>query len=133
VYLRIARTTIEICTAILAACIPCFKPLFKAVLAGSSAQYASPKYKNSGYVRNKDSNRSQTTQDLPGTLTEDVEMYARTKHNANPTTRRHRSDGESEESFIAQDGPEHDGALKGVQVIVSMDESQQPRDPKSLV
>jgi hypothetical protein len=52
------RTTVEINIAIIAACFPCLKPIFKTLLDGTSAaaRYGSSKYK--GYVRNADSNRT---------------------------------------------------------------------------
>lgn len=54
----LSRTTVEICTAIIAACFPCLKPLFRTLFdsssrgTNSSSERYGSKYK--GYIRNTD-------------------------------------------------------------------------------
>ncbi|KAB5560195.1 integral membrane protein, partial [Coniochaeta sp. 2T2.1] len=109
-------TTVEICTAIIAACIPCLKPLFRSLFSdGSSAQqHYGSKYK--GYIRNPDSH---LTPKSAGTtvIQPQFEMYDRTNFSSNvkagvPSTG-------SEESILPQKMSRSDGITKTTAVFVS--------------
>ncbi|KAM0285284.1 hypothetical protein ACHAQH_001473 [Verticillium albo-atrum] len=119
-------TTVEICTAIIAACIPCLKPLFKALFRGSSAEkYPSGYNKNSGYVRNNATNpdASRGTRSGAG----NIEMYSR-------STAVHGGfdfKNGSEESIMPQQVPGSDGIIKTVNISVSVDDEQ--RNPKEVL
>ncbi|KAF9871093.1 6-phosphogluconate dehydrogenase [Colletotrichum karsti] len=122
-------TTVEICTAIVAASIPCLKPLFKAILAGSSAKYAS-KYNNNthGYIRNEGTNRS----GVPGNGSGNIEMFSRSRHTT-AINSGFRSKMDSEESIVGPQGSaQSDGITKTMQVSVYVDEGQQ-KNPKDLI
>lgn len=126
------RTTIEICTAIVAGSFPCLKPLFKRILDASSARHGSApygsKYQHNGYIRNTGTERSRVGRD------DEVEMYGRSKHTAS-IHGGYRSNMDSEESIIPQHGLSVDGITKTTQVSVSVadDEQTQTKKPKDLV
>ncbi|KAH6672791.1 hypothetical protein F5X68DRAFT_264751 [Plectosphaerella plurivora] len=111
-------TTVEICTAILAACIPCLKPLFRNLLAGSSAErYGSnPKYKSSGYQRSGSGKRSQHARGEIG----NIELHGRPRHSAAGHGGDLSRTG-SEESIINPKGYTVDGITKTTQVSVTLD------------
>ncbi|KAL0939915.1 integral membrane family protein [Colletotrichum truncatum] len=122
-------TTVEICTAIVAASIPCLKPLFKALLAGSSAKYTS-KYNNNnhGYVRNDGTNRT----GAPGNGSGNIEMFSRSRHTT-AINSAFRSKMDSEESIVGPQGSaQSDGITKTMHISVSVDDGQQ-KNPKDLV
>ncbi|KAG7105419.1 hypothetical protein HYQ44_016731 [Verticillium longisporum] len=121
-------TTVEICTAIIAACIPCLKPLFKAMLRGSSADKYPTGYKiKSGYTRNN-------TTDLdirpPRADFGNIELFTR----ASTIREIHGGFGlksGSEESIIPQKDLGGDGIVKTVNISVSVDEER--KKPKEVL
>ncbi|KAK1708805.1 hypothetical protein BDP67DRAFT_410465 [Colletotrichum lupini] len=120
-------TTVEICTAIIAASIPCLKPLFKAILSGSSAeQYNSSKYNNDGYMRNKNASKSRRARTPEGNF----EMFSQSRHTAAIRSGFGSKMG-SEESIIPDHGSGGEGITKTMQVSVFVDERQ--KSPKDLV
>ncbi|KAI8277463.1 hypothetical protein K4K56_000584 [Colletotrichum sp. SAR 10_98] len=123
-------TTVEICTAIIAASIPCLKPLFRAILAGSSAKYTSQYNNHDGYVRNNGTNRTGATGDPQG----NIEMFSRSRRNTTAVRSGfNRSKMDSEESIVGRQGSvPPDGITKTTHVSVSVDDGQQ-RSPKDLV
>ncbi|KAI8298358.1 hypothetical protein K4K59_002868 [Colletotrichum sp. SAR11_240] len=123
-------TTVEICTAIIAASIPCLKPLFRAILAGSSAKYTSQYNNHDGYVRNNGTNRTGATGDPQG----NIEMFSRSRRNTTAVRSGfNRSKMDSEESIVGrQESVPPDGITKTTHVSVSVDDGQQ-RSPKDLV
>ncbi|KAF3809692.1 hypothetical protein GCG54_00005233 [Colletotrichum gloeosporioides] len=123
-------TTVEICTAIVAASIPCLKPLFRAILAGSSAKYTSKYNNHDGYVRNNGTNRTGATGDAQG----NIEMFSRSRRNTTAVRSGfNRSKMDSEESIVGtQRSVPPDGITKTTHVSVSVDDGQQ-RSPKDLV
>ncbi|KAI8267691.1 hypothetical protein K4K58_007312 [Colletotrichum sp. SAR11_239] len=123
-------TTVEICTAIIAASIPCLKPLFRAILAGSSAKYTSKYNNHDGYVRNNGTNRTGATGDAQG----NIEMFSRSRRNTTAVRSGfNRSKMDSEESIVGtQRSVPPDGITKTTHVSVSVDDGQQ-RSPKDLV
>ncbi|KAK0736326.1 hypothetical protein B0T21DRAFT_411511 [Apiosordaria backusii] len=84
-------TTIEICTAIIAASFPCLKPLFKTLFDGSSARSGAYGSKYKGYVRdtddgtnnmksgNRNTLRSKGTVTVTGGANEEFELYGGNK------------------------------------------------------
>ncbi|KAI8163910.1 hypothetical protein K4K49_001664 [Colletotrichum sp. SAR 10_70] len=123
-------TTVEICTAIIAASIPCLKPLFRAILAGSSAKCTSKYNNHDGYVRNNGTNRTGATGDPQG----NIEMFSRSRRNTTAVRSGfNRSKMDSEESIVGtQRSVPPDGITKTTHVSVSVDDGQQ-RSPKDLV
>ncbi|KAJ4999996.1 hypothetical protein K4K48_003257 [Colletotrichum sp. SAR 10_66] len=123
-------TTVEICTAIIAASIPCLKPLFRAILAGSSAKYTSKYNNHDGYVRNNGTSRTGATGDPQG----NIEMFSRSRRNTTAVRSGfNRSKMDSEESIVGtQRSVPPDGITKTTHVSVSVDDGQQ-RSPKDLV
>ncbi|KXH29103.1 hypothetical protein CSIM01_02172 [Colletotrichum simmondsii] len=120
-------TTVEICTAIIAASIPCLKPLFKAILSGSSAEhYNSSKYNNDGYMRNKNASKSRRARTPEGNF----EMFSQSRHTAAIRSGFGSKMG-SEESIIPDHGSGGEGITKTMQVSVFVDERQ--KSPKDLV
>ncbi|KAJ0121775.1 integral membrane family protein [Diaporthe amygdali] len=103
-------TTVEICTAIIAASIPSLKPLFKAILGGSSALSR----RTSRYIRNSDSfpNASKRRETA-------LEMYnSRLKSTGVSSSGRRRFDNESEEMILSA----QDGIQKKTHVSVSIED-----------
>ncbi|TDZ15568.1 hypothetical protein Cob_v011515 [Colletotrichum orbiculare MAFF 240422] len=124
-------TTVEICTAISAASIPCLKPLFKAILAGSSAKYNSDYNNNNGYLRNMGTNRTNRTAATKH-ATNNVEMFSRSRHAAACRSTFPPKMG-SEESIVGPQGSAvSEGITKTTHVSISVDDGMQ-RDPKDLV
>ncbi|KAL0780557.1 hypothetical protein CaCOL14_001892 [Colletotrichum acutatum] len=120
-------TTVEICTAIIAASIPCLKPLFKAILSGSSVeQYNSSKYNNDGYMRNKNASKSRRARTPEGNF----EMFSQSRHTAAIRSGFGSKMG-SQESIIPDHGSGGEGITKTMQVSVFVDERQ--KSPKDLV
>lgn len=122
------RTTVEICTAIIAASFPSLKPLFKSLLEGSSARgghrYGS-KYK--GYVR--DTNGTNRTPNVgTGNRDPDFEMYGGAHRGSkfNPSEAKTQvgitstSLTGSEESILPQKEQRGYGITKTTQVSVSI-------------
>jgi hypothetical protein len=103
------RTTVEICTAIIAASFPSLKPLFKTLFDGTSARahHYGSKYK--GYIRDTtDTSRAQKSATVNRTT--DFEMYDRNtdvKVGITCTT----AVG-SEESILPQKAPKVHGIMK---------------------
>lgn len=120
-------TTIEICTAILAASIPCLKPLFKAILSGSSAERYGSKYNNNGYYRSTGGKKSQHGPENNG----NIELYGRSRHTTTAGVGNQSRTG-SEESIIYTKGSGGEGITKTTQVIVTMDDYTQ-ETPKSIL
>jgi hypothetical protein len=119
------RTTVEICTAMIAACIPCLKPLFKSLLAGSSVKYAA-NTKN-GYIRNNDTSRT-----FHGRSTNDgFEMYNRSNTTSNVHGGYH-GKMDSEESILTPVDMKRDGITKTFQISVSVDDPRE-KNPKDMV
>ncbi|KAF3343320.1 hypothetical protein VDGL01_10340 [Verticillium dahliae] len=121
-------TTVEICTAIIAACIPCLKPLFKAMLRGSSADKGPTGYKiKSGYTRNNTTDRDIRP---PRADFGNIELFTRTS-----TIRGiHGGSGlksGSEESIIPQKDLGGDRIVKTVNISVSVDEER--KKPKEVL
>ncbi|KAF6827312.1 integral membrane family protein [Colletotrichum musicola] len=122
-------TTVEICTAIVAASILCLKPLFRAILSGSSAKYAS-KYNNNnnGYERNDGTNRTGNKGDGSG----NIEMFSRSRNTA-AIHSGYQSKMGSEKSIVGtQSSGDFNGIKKTTCVSVSVDDGQQ-KNPKDLV
>ncbi|KAM0323157.1 hypothetical protein ACHAQA_009007 [Verticillium albo-atrum] len=119
-------TTVEICTAIVAACIPCLKPLFKALLRGSSAEKYPSGYTKNGYVRKNttDPNTSRTTRSDAG----DIELFSRadTVHDIHAGFD---FKSGSQESIMPHQEPGSEGIMKTVHI--SVDEEQ--RNPKEVL
>jgi hypothetical protein len=106
-------TTVEICTAIMAANIPCLKPLFKTLFDGTSvAQRYGSNYK--GYIRNNDSKHRTNTHG--GSQTGEFELYDRTNFTSDVRAGGLSSTG-SEESILK--GTRLDGITKTTDVFVS--------------
>lgn len=129
-------TTIEICTAIVAASIPCLKPLFKRILAGSSARYGSNKYNHNGYARTPHSHKSSKNRNM-GSASGDVdsnemEMYGRARPADGNIATGYYSKGSSKESIMGRGDYAPDRIMKVTQVTVSVDD-QQTKKPKSMV
>ncbi|KAL2208405.1 integral membrane protein [Sarocladium strictum] len=133
-------TTVEICTAIIAASIPCFKPLFKRILAGSSARYGSNKYgsnkyNHDGYARQP---RSQKSTHTRGTMNrgddpaDDMEMYGQNPRADASIATGYHSKGSSKESIVQHGSYAPDRIMKVTQVTVSVDD-QPAGDPKSMI
>ncbi|EEY15739.1 conserved hypothetical protein [Verticillium alfalfae VaMs.102] len=121
-------TTVEICTAIVAACIPCLKPLFKAMLRGSSADKYPTGYKiRSGYTRN---NTTDLDTRPPRSDFGNIELFTR----ASTIHEIHGGFGlksGSEESIIHQKDLGGDGIVKTVNISVSVDEER--KKPKEVL
>ncbi|RNJ59498.1 hypothetical protein D7B24_002504 [Verticillium nonalfalfae] len=121
-------TTVEICTAIVAACIPCLKPLFKAMLRGSSADKYPTGYKiRSGYTRN---NTTDLDTRPPRSDFGNIELFTR----ASTIHEIHGGFGlksGSEESIIPQKDLGGDGIVKTVNISVSVDEER--KKPKEVL
>lgn len=108
------RTTVEICTAIIAASIPSLKPLFKAILEGSSAL---SRRTNNKYIGNNDSGVNAMKH-----KGNDVEMYnSRLKNTAVASAGRRHFDNESEEMILS----DQDGIQKTAQVSISIDDPEE--------
>lgn len=122
-----SRTTIEICTAILAASIPCLKPLFKAVLSGSTAERYGSKYNNNGYYRSTRGKKSQHGPENSG----NIELYSQSRHPA-PAVVGIQSRTGSEESIINTKGSGGEGIIKTTQASITMDDCKQ-ETPKSIL
>lgn len=106
------RTTVEICTAIIAASIPSLKPLFKAILEGPSALSR----RTNKYIRNNDSMAITTKHKGNG-----IEMYnSRLKSTAVASSGRRQFDNESEEMILS----EQDGIQKTTHVSVSVEDPE---------
>jgi hypothetical protein len=117
-----SRTTVEICTAIIAACIPCLKPLFKTLFDGTSAaQHYGSRYK--GYIRNTDTNKTPNS----GTGGAQFEMFDRSTNFTSDVKGGISTTG-SEESILPQNPSRSDGITKTTAVFVSRDQ-----DPRGLV
>ncbi|KAG7129156.1 hypothetical protein HYQ45_011577 [Verticillium longisporum] len=121
-------TTVEICTAIVAACIPCLKPLFKAMLRGSSADKYPTGYKiRSGYMRN---NATDLDTSPPRSDLGNIELFTR-------ASTIHEIQGGfglksgSEESIIPQKDLGEDGIVKTINISVSVDEER--KKPKEVL
>ncbi|KAF5618743.1 integral membrane protein family [Fusarium sp. NRRL 52700] len=112
-------TTVEICVAIIAACIPCLKPLFKAVLHGSSIR--SHKYSNNGYISSQ--KRSQPNSDGE----RGIEMYRSTMPGRNGVTSYPSKSG-SEESIIARPMSNSDGIMRTLEVSIVVAKEEQERE-----
>ncbi|KAL3425733.1 integral membrane family protein [Phlyctema vagabunda] len=141
-------TTVEICTAMMAASIPCLKPLFRAIFTGSSAaNYGSQGYNNNqGYVRNADTNKTHTAHrpNWSGKNSADdeadFELHRRNMNTTEITAPSSVSDrakmdldNVSEESILPLGGNlSPDGIMKTLQISVSTDEYHQ-KSPKDLV
>lgn len=110
----------EICTAIIAACIPCLKPLFRTLFDGSSAQNQHYGSKYKGYIRNTDNSRH-TPRSAATTVPPQFEMYDRTKFTSDVRTGI--PSGSSEESILPQKASRSDGITKTTAVYVSSEES----------
>lgn len=107
------RTTVEICTAIIAASIPSLKPLFKAILEGSSALSR----RTNKYLRNPDSLANATKHGENG-----IEMYnSRLKSTAVASGGRRRCDNESEEMILS----EQEGIQKTTHVSISVEDPEE--------
>lgn len=108
------RTTVEICTAIIAASIPSLKPLFKAILEGSSAF---SRRTNNKYIGNNDSAANATKP-----KGNDLEMYnSRHKGMAVASGGRRHFDNESEEMILS----EQDGTRKTTRVSISIEDPEE--------
>lgn len=106
------RTTVEICTAIIAASIPSLKPLFKAILEGSSALSR----RTNKYIGNNDSAANATKH-----KGNDLEMYnSRLKSTAAASGGRRHFDNESEEMILS----EQDGIQKTTHVSISIEDPE---------
>ncbi|KAH8888543.1 integral membrane protein [Thozetella sp. PMI_491] len=124
-------TTVEIATAMVAACIPTLKPLFKALLRGSSA--GASKYGSSaktGYALKNESfhNRSRKSRAVDG----DYEMFDTPSSNSEVKGGMRSKVGkmDSEESILT---PE-DRITKTTQVTISVDEyGQRRKNPRDMV
>ncbi|KAK4182223.1 hypothetical protein QBC35DRAFT_510369 [Podospora australis] len=72
-------TTVEICTAIIAACFPSLKPLFKTLFDGSSVRnqqyYGASSSRYKGYVRNEDRTATHKSKSAPCTRPGDDDEY----------------------------------------------------------
>jgi hypothetical protein len=108
------RTTVEICTAIIAASIPSLKPLFKAILEGSLAL---SRRTNNKYIGHADSAANATRH-----KGNDLEMYnSRLKSTAAASGGRRHFDNESEEMILS----DQDGSQKTTHVSISVED---PKD-----
>ncbi|KAK3319502.1 integral membrane protein [Cercophora scortea] len=120
---NITPTTVEICTAIIAANFPCLKPLFKTLFndastAGCGHHYGS-KYK--GYVRNTDPSRNTTKSVVGGGGIDGnpgFEMYNRTEVTAEGKVGMSSTSG-SEESILPQNLKGREGITRTTDVFVS--------------
>lgn len=110
-----SRTTVEICTAVIAAYFPCLRPLFKTIFDGSSAQQQHYGSKYQGYIRNPDSKHTPKSAATEGTS--QFEMYDRTKFTSD--VRVGTSATGSEESILPQQTSRSDGITKTTAVFVS--------------
>lgn len=144
-----SRTTVEINVAIVAASVPCLKPVFKSILAGSSAIYGAAsagrhyhRHNHKGYARHIDDAGSSGTRGRtacrpgPGTgiargssgrPPAQFEMYSRgvgagagTRFTANVETGLPSTAG-SEDSILPQDPRSH-GITKTSSIFVSYDD-----------
>ena len=106
------RTTVEICTAIIAASIPSLKPLFKAILEGSSALSR----RTNKYNRDNDSRAIATKHGENG-----IEMYdSRHKNTAVASGGRRHFDNESEEMILS----DREGIQKTTHVSISIEDPE---------
>lgn len=127
------RTTVEICTAMIAASIPSLKPLFRSLLSGSSAaKYGSRTTK--GYMRNDDTSRKGTGIRGDGNDFEldnrqrnmtDIKSGFRTKYS---------QDNLSDESILHEGDRDSGsgGIKKTTQIFMSVDDTN-PKRPKDMV
>ncbi|KAK3938962.1 hypothetical protein QBC46DRAFT_155181 [Diplogelasinospora grovesii] len=113
-------TTIEICTAMIAACFPCLKPLFKAILSGSSAAKYASKYPHAGYTRKNDSTNGTVRSRAAKSGT--YEMYGRSRTNTAHAIGGLHTKMDSEESILPQPSNSTNGITKTMQVSVSVDD-----------
>ncbi|KAM3081752.1 hypothetical protein ACMFMG_005198 [Clarireedia jacksonii] len=127
-------TTVEICTAMIAACIPPLKHLIKSVFTGSSNGYSSKKYGSGGYHRNESngpdrmgwSQRSQARNKRQDDLEFDVfdrPTKDRSAEDIKSTTEEEFSvkpENTSQESILPHQSPA--GIMKTTQVHVSSQE-----------
>ncbi|POS79861.1 hypothetical protein DHEL01_v201733 [Diaporthe helianthi] len=105
-------TTVEICVAIIAASIPSLKPMFKAILEGSSALSCRTKK----YTRNNKSGANATKQ-----KGNDMEMYnSRHKSTAVVSGGRRHFDNESEEIILS----DQEGIQKTTHISISIDDPE---------
>ncbi|OIW31088.1 hypothetical protein CONLIGDRAFT_630986 [Coniochaeta ligniaria NRRL 30616] len=112
-------TTVEICVAIIAACIPCLKPLFRNLFDGSSANSQPYGSKYRGYIRNPDTRN--TPKSMAAAGHSQFEMYDRTKFTSDVRTGI--PSGGSEESILPQKGSRSDGITKTTAVHISSEEA----------
>ncbi|KAK4173020.1 hypothetical protein QBC36DRAFT_360964 [Triangularia setosa] len=125
-------TTIEICTAIIAASFPCLKPLFKTLFDGSSARVGAYGSKYKGYVRDTDdatsnvksSNRN--TLRSKGTVTvtaggndTEFELYGGKKYASDVKSGNISSTSMGSEESILKGTARGDGITKTTSVFVS--------------
>ncbi|KFA75720.1 hypothetical protein S40288_04958 [Stachybotrys chartarum IBT 40288] len=113
-------TTIEICTAILAASIPCLKPLFKALLGGSLAERYAYKYNNTGYLHNRSGKMSQTCL----RNVEDMELYSRPRRTATNFAVGRSGTG-SEENIMNSADDRNEGIIKTTEISITLGEDKE--------
>lgn len=113
-------TTVEICTAIMAANIPCLKPLFRTLFDGTSAaQRYGSNYK--GYIRNPGDSKHKPSSHV-GTGTGQFEMYNnRTNYTSDVRAVGLSSTG-SEESILK--GVRSDGGITKTTAVFVSSESE---------
>jgi hypothetical protein len=126
------RTTVEICTAMIAASIPSLKPLFRSILSGSSAgKYGSRTTK--GYMREGDTSGKGTGNRGDAS---DFEMDNRIRSHTNikgGARAKYSPDNVSEESILKDGERESDrGIKKTTQIFMTVDERHR-RKPKDMV
>jgi hypothetical protein len=84
-------TTVEICIAIIAACFPCLKPLFRTMFDGSSARaqqyYGASSSRYKGYIRNEERIGTHKSKSTSGARrdneNDDYEMYNKAQFTSN--------------------------------------------------
>lgn len=126
---HVSRTTIEICTAIIAASFPCLKPLFKTLFDGSSARISGYGSGYKGYVRDtnngtKSGNRN--TLRSKGTVTvtaggndTEFELYGGKKFSTDVKAGNASSTSMGSEASILKETTKGNGITKTTSVCVS--------------
>lgn len=130
-------TTVETCVAIVAACVPCLKPLFKAILHGSSYVNTYGPKSHGGYVQQ--SSKQNPRSGGSGRNDNAFEMYGKTNSEVVIVASIMRKDkldpdNTSEESFLPLQNTEDEGRImKTVQVKVHSDKVYPSRNVEDRV
>ena len=109
------RFTVEVCTAMTAASIPCLKPLFRTIFASSSAADSTSR-NNEGYIRNVED--ASTNKETGG-----FEMYSRARNVgtiAGDFRNKAVIENSSKESILRQKSSESDMFRKATNASLSM-------------